>query len=170
VHVDPVAMLVRSVASGLPASLVTSAKAPPPSGSSPAGSRTLHPDGRSKANCPSAVVKVFQAAFVALVEGVAVTVEVAGGEVRVGAGAADVPGAVAVAVVVVVEVGGAACGPHPATMAPTRINAGNSPLDLIISNLQGHKNWFLKCGTAGSFRTWSGLIGAEPLRRITKEL
>ena len=164
-HVDPVAMLVRSVASGLPASLVTSAKAPPPSGSSPAGSRTLHPDGRSKANCPSAVVKVFQAAFVALVEGVAVTVEVAGGEVRVGAGAADVPGAVDV-----VEGGGAACGPHPATMAPTRINAGNSPLDLIISNLQGHKNWFLKCGTAGRFRTWRGLIGAEPLRRITKEL
>lgn len=61
-HVEPVAILVRSVASGLPAWFVISANAPPPSGSSPAGSLTLHPSGRSKVSWPSAVVYVVQAA------------------------------------------------------------------------------------------------------------
>ncbi|VXC17602.1 exported hypothetical protein [Arthrobacter sp. 9AX] len=62
VQVEPVAMLVRSVASSRPSPLLTSANAPPPSASSPAGSLTFHVDGRSKARSPAAVVYVVQGA------------------------------------------------------------------------------------------------------------
>ena len=85
-QVEPVAMLVRSVASSRPSSLVTSANAPPPSASSPAGSLMLQVDGRSKARSPAAVVYVVQEADagalvvgtgVAGAEGVSVIVGVA---------------------------------------------------------------------------------------------
>jgi hypothetical protein len=121
-HVDPVAMLVRSVASGLPAALVTSANAPPPSGRSPAGSRTLHAAGWSKVSSPSEVVKLVQDSDAGAVP---VGLDVAEGA-PVDVGAAEVVGDADVGVPPgpPVVVGGAACGPQPASRKATRTTVG----------------------------------------------
>jgi hypothetical protein len=110
-------MLVRSEAIGLPDWLVTSAKAPPPSGSSPAGSLTLHAAGRSSVSRPSAVVKLFQdadagAVPAALGEPAAVGVALAVIDVSEALGLGDV------------AAGGAACGPHAVSRKAKRHAAG----------------------------------------------
>ena len=152
-QVEPVAMLVRSVARGLPAWLVISAKAPPPSASSPAGSLTLQVEGRSKASWPSAVVYVFHAADGALVSvasgvpaavsvagAVAVAVSVAGGEMAESLGLADV------------GAGGPACGPHPVSSKTKRHAAEMTTpdeADLRISPSLGGWVEFFNCDAAG---------------------